>query len=198
MVRKCHSCYGDSKRYYTDQRELAFKQFSSTGGYYVDVTEDGWNKSTVFHVCAMTMFLVAQMPPFGQLLGLCLPMRPNKFASGPKTRRLETLRICLVTKGTNVPTAVNSARCWDNLPQRHNPSVKFQVLVDSENSEEIKKQVPSYPILIVRRKLAQITKLAWLRMAEYSIITSQTKGNVELLAFLALEQNSLPSVPCTI
>ena len=87
------------------------------------------------------------MPPFGQLLGLCLPMRPNKFASGPKTRRLETLRICLVTKGTNVPTAVNSARCWDNLPQRHNPSVRFHVLVDSENADELKQQLPSYVIV---------------------------------------------------
>lgn len=55
----------------------------------------------------MTMLLVAQMPPFGQLLGLCLPMRPKKFAPGPKMRRLETLRICLVTKGTNLATAVN-------------------------------------------------------------------------------------------
>ncbi|CAI7642569.1 unnamed protein product [Penicillium crustosum] len=53
------------------------------------------------------MFLVAQMPPFGQLLGLCQPMRPKKFAPGPQMRRLETLRICLVTKGTNLPTAVN-------------------------------------------------------------------------------------------
>ncbi|KAJ5328787.1 hypothetical protein N7452_009177 [Penicillium brevicompactum] len=125
----------------------AFKQFTCVGGYYLEVAEDGWSKSSIFHVCVMTMFLVAQMPPFGQLLGLCLPMRPNNFASGPKTRRLETLRICLVTKGTNVPTAVNSARCWDNLPQRHNPSVKFHVLVDSENADELKQQLPSYVIV---------------------------------------------------
>lgn len=95
----------------------------------------------------MTVFLLLQMPPFGQLLGLCLPMRPNKFADKPRTRRLGTLHVCLVTKGTNVSTAVNSVRCWDNLSQRENPSVKFHVLLDSETSDELEQQLPSYVVV---------------------------------------------------
>ena len=127
--------------------ESAFKHVARVGGYYIDVEEDGWTSSSIFHVITMTIFFLLQMPPFGQILGLCLPMRPNKFAQKPRTRRLGTLRVCLVTKGTNVSTAVNSARCWDSLSQRDNPSVKFHVLVDSESSEELEQQLPPYVIV---------------------------------------------------
>ncbi|CAG8030395.1 unnamed protein product [Penicillium salamii] len=125
----------------------AVKHATHAGGYYLDIAEDGWFKSTIFHVTMMTVFLLLQMPPFGQFLGLCLPMRPNKFADKPRTRRLGTLHVCLVTKGTNVSTAVNSVRCWDNLSQRENPSVKFHVLLDSENSGELEQQLPSYVVV---------------------------------------------------
>jgi hypothetical protein len=69
-------------------------------------------------------------------------MRPNKLTHEPITWHLETLYVCL-TKGTNVHIAINSTRCWDNLVQRKHRSVKFFVLVDSENYDGFE-QLPSY------------------------------------------------------
>lgn len=136
-----------AKDCHSDRSNPALKHSMRVSGYYVDITEDGWTRSTIFHVAILTICMLLQMPPLGNILGLCLPMRPNKFANKPQTRRLGTLHVCLVTKGTNIATAIRSARCWDRLSRRNHPSIKFHALVDSDNADELQRQLPSYVIL---------------------------------------------------
>ncbi|OQD82740.1 hypothetical protein PENANT_c020G03800 [Penicillium antarcticum] len=138
----------------------SLKYVTNRFGYYIDVSEDGWTKSAITHVVLSGIFQLLQMPPHGNLLGLCLPMQPNKFARRAKSRRLGTLYVCLVTKGTNVQTAINTTKCWDNLKQRDHPSVKFHVLVDSENSDSFS-QLPSYI------KVDQVPKDVPVKKAKY-------------------------------
>ncbi|KAF9889665.1 hypothetical protein FE257_007173 [Aspergillus nanangensis] len=116
-------------------------------GYYAHVTDEAWTRSATIHAAFTALFFFMQFPPYANTLGLCLPMQPSKHTKGPKTRRLGTLRVCLVTKGTNVQTAINSARCWDALSQRHHPSVRFHVLVDNENGALFRDKLPSYIIV---------------------------------------------------
>ncbi|KAF7590859.1 hypothetical protein BBP40_002273 [Aspergillus hancockii] len=123
------------------------KSIIDVTGYYAKVSENGWNRSAIIHAVSYSLLLLLQMPPCGNTLGLCLPMRPNKFTTRPKTRRLGTLYVCLVTKGTNVQTLVKSARCWDTLSQRGHPSVRFHVLVDCNDSGDLYTLLPSYVTL---------------------------------------------------
>ncbi|PYI04605.1 hypothetical protein BO78DRAFT_166604 [Aspergillus sclerotiicarbonarius CBS 121057] len=113
-------------------------------GYYAQVSDGGWTRSATIHAVLSAFFFFIQLPPYANTLGLCLPMQPFKYSKGPKTRRLGTLRVCLVTKGTNVQAAIKSARCWDVLTQRNHPSVRFHVLVDNDNGDEFRQQLPSY------------------------------------------------------
>lgn len=108
------------------------------------MSDDGWNSSAIKHLVLFGAILLLQMPPFGNTLGLCLPIRPNKYANRPKIRRLGTLHVCLVTKGTNVQTVLNSTRCWDVLTQRSHPSVRFHVVLDSADNEHFRRELPSY------------------------------------------------------
>ncbi|PYH97045.1 hypothetical protein BO71DRAFT_319466 [Aspergillus ellipticus CBS 707.79] len=120
------------------------KSITDVTGYYVKVSENGGNMSAIIHAVLHCLCLLLQMPPCGNTLGLCLPMRPNKFSQGPKTRSLGTLYVCLVTKGVNAQTVLNSARCWDTLAQRGHPSVRFHVLIDHDNLEDFPRLLPSY------------------------------------------------------
>ncbi|KAF9888880.1 hypothetical protein FE257_008250 [Aspergillus nanangensis] len=122
----------------------ALRRLVDHTGYYAETTEKSWTRSATIHAALTVFFLIIQIPPYANTLGLCLPMRPFRHSKGPKTRRLGTLRVCLVTKGTNVQTAVNSARRWDVLTQRNHPSVRFHVLVDNVNGKEFRQQLPSY------------------------------------------------------
>ncbi|PYI10671.1 hypothetical protein BO78DRAFT_414308 [Aspergillus sclerotiicarbonarius CBS 121057] len=157
VVRQIHSNKRHSNRIYTVLEYnyivfpitlgllfYIFKKAIDVTGYYVSVFEDGWNRSAIVHAVLYGLFLLLQMPPCGNTLGLCLPMRPNKLSTHPKTRRLGTLYVCLVTKGANVQTVVNSVRCWDNLPQRDHPSVRYHVVLDSNDPGDLPSLLPSY------------------------------------------------------
>ncbi|RAL02631.1 glycosyltransferase family 2 protein, partial [Aspergillus ibericus CBS 121593] len=72
------------------------------------------------------------------------PNETNQLVTRPTIRRLGTLYVCLVTKGTNAQTVVNSVRCWDTLPQRDHPSVRFHVVLDSSDPGDLPRQLPSY------------------------------------------------------
>ncbi|GAQ44609.1 hypothetical protein AtubIFM61612_007697 [Aspergillus tubingensis] len=122
----------------------SYREFVNAIGYWVKVSDDGWNSSAIKHLVLFGAILLLQMPPFGNTLGLCLPIRPNKYANRPKIRRLGTLHVCLVTKGTNVQTVLNSTRCWDVLTQRSHPSVRFHVVLDSADNEHFRRELPSY------------------------------------------------------
>ncbi|KAL4899973.1 hypothetical protein BDW74DRAFT_188840 [Aspergillus multicolor] len=111
-------------------------------GYHVVVTEDNsWDWSTVLHFLMNVFFLCAQYPPYSSVLGLCLPIKPHANKTAVKWRTFNKLRVCLVTKGTNYETVLQSARHWDII--RH-PGVEFHVVVDGENGHIFKGALPAY------------------------------------------------------
>ena len=45
---------------------------------------------------------LVEIIPFSFVFGACLPVRPFRYSQMPKIRSFRFLRVCLVTKGTNV------------------------------------------------------------------------------------------------
>lgn len=61
-----------------------------------------WTPDCTIIAIVLVPFLIAQVPPYFILWGLCLPIRPFSYANSPKQRTFRSLRVCLVTKATNV------------------------------------------------------------------------------------------------
>ncbi|KAJ5681050.1 hypothetical protein N7536_012189 [Penicillium majusculum] len=61
-----------------------------------------WTPDCTILAIIYAPFLLGQLPPYSILLGLCLPMRPFAYKKSPKGRYFRELKVCLVTKGTNV------------------------------------------------------------------------------------------------
>lgn len=61
----------------------------------------GWDWTTVVHVLLTSICTCIQVPPYSNIWGLCLPMHPFANSRAPPIRSFKSLRICLVTKGTN-------------------------------------------------------------------------------------------------
>lgn len=61
-----------------------------------------WTRDCTILAIVTVPFLLAQMPPYYILWGLCLPIRPFSYANSPKQRSFRSLRVCLATKATNV------------------------------------------------------------------------------------------------
>ncbi|KAL4878172.1 glycosyl transferase family group 2-domain-containing protein [Aspergillus karnatakaensis] len=111
-------------------------------GYYALVTQDdAWETSTTIHFVMNIFFLIAQFPPYASVWGMCLPLRPRENKENPKSRTFKTLRVCLVTKGTNFDTVIKSTKHWDNL---QHPQIQFHALVDSGNGSKFEGHLPSY------------------------------------------------------
>ncbi|OQD91820.1 hypothetical protein PENSOL_c048G11216 [Penicillium solitum] len=91
-----------------------------------------WTPDCTILAIIYAPFLLGQLPPYSILLGLCLPMRPFAYKKSPKGRYFRELKVCLVTKGTNVQTVINSIRPWQNC--RQYPKVTFHVALDSANN----------------------------------------------------------------
>lgn len=68
----------------------------------------GWNFAAKIHFLTNLFCLLGQLPPYASIFGLCLPMKPFAYARSPKRRSFQTLRICLVTKGTNFQVETNT------------------------------------------------------------------------------------------
>lgn len=74
-----------------------------SGYYNFILAEDGsWDWSTVVCVLLNITNIISQLPPYASVLGLCLPMRPFRYAQAHRRRTFQTLNVCLVTKGTNL------------------------------------------------------------------------------------------------
>ncbi|KAJ9386718.1 CAZyme family GT2 [Paecilomyces variotii] len=86
--------------------------------------------------------VLTQRPPYAALWGLLLPARPFAYARSPKRRSFRSIRICLVTKGTNFQTVINSTASWHNL--RHYPQLIFDVLVDAPETDRFRKALPHF------------------------------------------------------
>lgn len=73
-----------------------------SGYYKFIVAESGvCNWSTVVCVLFNMISILAQLPPYASVIGLCSPMRPFRYARAPRRRDFRALNVCLVTKGTN-------------------------------------------------------------------------------------------------
>jgi hypothetical protein len=78
-------------------------QLTRITGYYAYLVTDNapWTVETVaLFVCSLAS-LIAQLPPYACVWGMCLPIRPFGDAQRPKSCTFRTLSVCLVTKGTN-------------------------------------------------------------------------------------------------
>lgn len=74
-----------------------------SGLYKAVVSEtDEWDLKTILYILLNICLLVTEAPPYARLWGLCLPMKPFRYAQAPRVRDFRNLRVCLVTKGTNV------------------------------------------------------------------------------------------------
>ncbi|KAL4805108.1 glycosyltransferase family 2 protein [Aspergillus unguis] len=126
--------------------------------YWVVVPPDNsrdW--TTAAHLAITVLCLVSQFPPYAVLLGMCLPLRPFSNKQGPKWRKFRSLRVCLVTKGTNfevpypfsgsfrvmlsVQTVIHSASHWNSISH---PKVEFHVVADGESGPRFEGALPSY------------------------------------------------------
>ncbi|TDZ32179.1 Beta-1,4-mannosyltransferase bre-3 [Colletotrichum trifolii] len=119
--------------------------------YYIDnavTTNDRWNWTTILQAALMFFGLVAQMPPYASVFGLCTPMRPDSYAEAQAKRDFRSLRVCLVTKGTNFDTVMRATRAW--APLRNVPGVRFHVVLDDEKREvEFRTALPSFVQIVV-------------------------------------------------
>lgn len=111
-----------------------------------------WTRDCTILAIVTVPFLLAQMPPYYILWGLCLPIRPFSYANSPKQRSFHSLRVCLATKATNVQasplivvvalyfpfilteyqTVINTVELWK--PLRQSFRAQFIVLVDSAHN----------------------------------------------------------------
>lgn len=74
-----------------------------TGAYHEVVVPDArWTPDCTVLAMILGPFLLFQLPPYYTLWGLCLPIRPFAYAKASKKRPFRSLRVCLVTKATNV------------------------------------------------------------------------------------------------
>ncbi|KAJ5548462.1 hypothetical protein N7513_005696 [Penicillium frequentans] len=85
--------------------------------------------------------LLAQCPPYSTLLGLCLPIRPFSYATSTKRRGFRRLLVCLVTKGTNVQTVIDSIKPWKNC--KSSAKITFHVVLDS-NIDPFQGSLPTF------------------------------------------------------
>jgi len=88
--------------------QTAFYKFVQiTEYYYITPSEtNDWNWATAIHIILTGFFLLSQCPPYAHIWGLCVPMRPFKYAEAPKQRKFGVLRVCLVTKGSNFQVSI--------------------------------------------------------------------------------------------
>ncbi|KAJ5154712.1 uncharacterized protein N7500_010151 [Penicillium coprophilum] len=99
-----------------------------------------WTPDCTILAIVYAPFLLGQLPPYSILWGMCLPMRPFAYNKAGKGRSFRELKICLVTKGTNMQTVVNSTRPWQDCRQYQN--VTFHVVLDS--TDDIKPVLPNF------------------------------------------------------
>ncbi|KAK6223826.1 cre-bre-3 protein [Colletotrichum tabaci] len=128
---------------------LLWKLAKTTSHYDNSVSANNqWNWATILQTALMFFGLVAQMPPYVSVLGLCMPMRPGSYAQAPAKRDFRSLRVCLVTKGTNFDTVVRATRAW--VPLQNMPGVRFHVVLDDESREvEFRQALPSFVQIVV-------------------------------------------------
>ena len=84
--------------------EIALYRISTWTGYYDMLVTPGvlWTPDCTILAIIYAPFLLGQLPPYSILWGLFLPMRPFAYKRSPKGRYFRELKVCLVTKGTNV------------------------------------------------------------------------------------------------
>lgn len=79
----------------------------ATGWYeLVARPNDQWNWFTVFQTVLTVLCLLTQGIPYVTVWGLFMPMRPDSYAQAQVKRDFRSLRVCLVTKGTNFKVCI--------------------------------------------------------------------------------------------
>lgn len=93
------------------QNDIALYRISIWTGFYNMIVKPGvlWTPDCTILAIIYAPFLLGQLPPYSVLWGLCLPMRPFAYKKSPKGRYFRELKVCLVTKGTNVQASYLSS-----------------------------------------------------------------------------------------
>ncbi|KAJ6191594.1 hypothetical protein N7519_001615 [Penicillium mononematosum] len=94
-----------------------------------------WTPDCTILALVYAPFLLGQLPPYSILWGLCLPMQPFAYKKSPKGRYFRELKVCLVTKGTNMQTVLNSIKPWHNC--KHYQNITFHVVLDSADGSQV-------------------------------------------------------------
>ncbi|KAJ5780347.1 hypothetical protein N7457_005507 [Penicillium paradoxum] len=89
-----------------------------------------WTPDCTILAIVYAPFLLAQLPPYSILWGLCLPVRPFTYAKSPKKRVFRELR-----------TVVNSVRPWQSC--RQNDKITFHVVLDCDH-DALNTSLPSF------------------------------------------------------
>ncbi|KAJ5970503.1 uncharacterized protein N7479_000421 [Penicillium vulpinum] len=103
---------------------IALYQISVWTGLYDKFVEQGvlWTPDCTILAIIYGPFVLGQLPPYSTLWGLCLPMRPFAYKQSPKRRYFRELKVCLVTKGTNMQAALPNFVNVVSVPASFQPS----------------------------------------------------------------------------
>jgi hypothetical protein len=107
-----------------------------------------WTPDTAICVALGISGLLASSLPFGYIVGICWPTRPFENREKPKTRTFKHLRICLVTKGENVQTVLNTIKNWVELSSIDKRLV-FHIILDQNLSPSLARGIPDFVDVIL-------------------------------------------------
>ncbi|OCL13070.1 glycosyltransferase family 2 protein [Glonium stellatum] len=129
-----------------------------------------WTSDTLICVLLGAPTHLSQIFPFGYALGVCWPINPFEYRKKPKTRAFKSLRLCLVTKGDNAQTVLNTIANWDEL--RHiDPRICFHVILDNSLPQALVGRIPDFiEILFVPPSFRPPKALYKARALEYARI----------------------------
>jgi hypothetical protein len=107
-----------------------------------------WTPDTFICVALGISSLLASSIPFGYAIGICWPTRPFENRGKPKTRTFQHLRICLVSKGENVQTVLNTIENWAEL-RSIDERLVFHVILDQGLSPSLARGIPDFVDVIL-------------------------------------------------
>lgn len=111
---------------------------------------------------------LSQILPFGYTISVCLPIRPFALRQSPKVRSFDRLIFCLVTRGDNVQTILNTVDNWDELLHL-DPRVEFCIVLDKEVPKALQDRLPRFArVLLVPQDFQPPKAIYKVRALEYA------------------------------
>ncbi|TID19143.1 glycosyltransferase family 2 protein [Venturia nashicola] len=151
--------------YYTVSRYLLIRTVIDSSAW--------WTPDSLVCVILGLSSTLTSLPPFGYAIAICWPIRSFELVSKPKIRQFDRLFFCLVTRGENVDTILCTIENWPKLRQV-NSRIRFQIIIDREIREELKRQVPDFvEVLLVPKDFAPPKAMYKARALEFARLAQQ-------------------------